>query len=57
MNDRHLYLFSRELLERVGKSFYRAIHVPFEDDVQLFEIAESNASSYFVEGDVALRTY
>ena len=57
MNDRHLYLFSRELLERVSKCFYRAVYVTFKNNIQLFEVTESNASPYLVESDVALRTY
>src|SRR5690606_11140600 len=54
MDDVDLDLIGGQLLEGIRQGLDRTVHVPFEDDVQLLEVAQGDPSSDFVQGDVTL---
>ena len=49
MNNVHLYLFGRQLNQRVAQRFNRAVHVTLHDDVQFVEVAQCQTAAYFIQ--------
>lgn len=50
----HLNLVFGEFYQRVRHGLYRTVHVAFDDDVQLLEVAYGDTASDFIQRDVLL---
>jgi hypothetical protein len=47
-----LMLLGAEFQQRIGERFHGAVHIAFDDDVELFEVADGESAADLIEGDV-----
>ena len=49
MDNVHLYLFGRQLDQRVAQRLDRTVHVTLHDDIQFVEVTQCQTTAYFVQ--------
>src|SRR5690606_31493046 len=57
MNDIDLDLVCRQFQQRIGQSFYRTIHITFDDHIQFFKVTDSQTTADLIQCNVLGRTH